>query len=113
MNRAPLFQALLSLLSRDMLHAAKRVKSLEQTDSSVTVAFEDGTDAHFNAVIGADGIFGSVRNCDKGSKSRAWNIRFRIQSNNSLRVSRSIVLPSCFCEGGRPAIYAHSVQPGI
>lgn len=45
-----------------MLHAAKRVKSLEQTDSDVTVAFEDGTDAHFDAVIGADGIFSSVRN---------------------------------------------------
>ena len=24
-----------------------------------------------------------------------------------------MVLSSCFCEGGRPAIYAHSVQPGI
>ena len=54
-----------------------------------------------------------MKTCDKGSKSRAWNIRFRIQSNNSLRVSRSMVLSSCFCEGGRPAIYAHSVQPGI
>lgn len=62
MNRAPLLQALLSLLSGDMLHAAKRVKSLEQTDSDVTVAFEDGTDAHFDAVIGADGIYSSVGN---------------------------------------------------
>ncbi|KAI0010716.1 FAD/NAD(P)-binding domain-containing protein [Xylariaceae sp. FL0662B] len=62
MNRAPLLQALLSLLPGDMLHAGKRVKSLEQTDSGVTVAFEDGTDAHFDAVIGADGIFSFVRN---------------------------------------------------
>ncbi|KAI1370545.1 FAD/NAD(P)-binding domain-containing protein [Hypoxylon crocopeplum] len=36
MNRAPLLQALLSLLPGDLLHAAKRVKSLEQTDSDVT-----------------------------------------------------------------------------
>ncbi|KAI1413395.1 FAD/NAD(P)-binding domain-containing protein [Hypoxylon sp. FL1857] len=62
MNRAPLLQALLSLLPGDILHAAKRVKSLEQTDSDVTVVFEDSTDAHFDAVIGADGIFSSVRN---------------------------------------------------
>lgn len=62
MNRAPLLQALLSLLPKDMLHAGKRVKSLEQTAAGVTVAFEDGTDARFDAVIGADGIFSSIRN---------------------------------------------------
>lgn len=62
MNRAPILQALLSLLPEDMLHAGKRTKSLEQTASGVTVNFDDGTDAHFDAVIGADGIFSSVRN---------------------------------------------------
>ncbi|KAH9904691.1 FAD/NAD(P)-binding domain-containing protein [Xylariomycetidae sp. FL2044] len=61
LNRAPLLQALLSLLSEDMLHAGKRVKSVEQDDSGVTLAFEDGTNSHFDAVIGADGIFSSIR----------------------------------------------------
>ncbi|KAK6860431.1 FAD/NAD(P)-binding domain-containing protein [Apiospora arundinis] len=62
LNRAPLLQTLLSLLPRDILHARKRVRSVEQTEGGVTVAFEDNTDAQFDAVIGADGIFSSVRN---------------------------------------------------
>ncbi|KAK8080942.1 hypothetical protein PG997_008760, partial [Apiospora hydei] len=62
MNRAPLLQTLLSLLPQDILHANKRVKSVGQTEGGVTVSFEDGTDAQFDAVIGADGIFSSVRN---------------------------------------------------
>ncbi|KAK6829490.1 hypothetical protein PG987_010074 [Apiospora arundinis] len=62
LNRAPLLQTLLSLLPKDILHARKRVRSVEQTEGGVTVAFEDNTDALFDAVIGADGIFSSVRN---------------------------------------------------
>lgn len=63
MNRAGLLEALLAKLPGDILHAKKRVKSLEQAASGgVTVAFEDGTDAQFDAVIGADGIFSAVRN---------------------------------------------------
>ncbi|KAI1394474.1 FAD/NAD(P)-binding domain-containing protein [Hypoxylon trugodes] len=72
LNRAPLLQALLSLLPGNMLHAAKRVRSLEQSDSGVTVAFEDGTDAHFDAVIGADGIFSSIRNFVVGEKPEKY-----------------------------------------
>jgi salicylate hydroxylase len=62
MNRAGLLQVLLSQLPKELLHAKKRVKSIEQTSSGVTVVFEDTTNAHFDAVIGADGIFSAVRN---------------------------------------------------
>ncbi|KAK8124243.1 uncharacterized protein PG998_000002 [Apiospora kogelbergensis] len=83
MNRASLLQTLLSLLPRDILHAGKRVTSLEQTESEVRVAFEDGTVTQFDAVIGADGIFSSVRNHvigDEAQKHAAspagwWDIR--------------------------------------
>lgn len=83
MNRAGLLQALLAQLSEDILHSNKRLKSLEQTASGVTVAFEDGTDAHFDAVIGADGIFSAVRNhvlgdeCEKHAASPGgwWDCR--------------------------------------
>ncbi|KAI0189055.1 FAD/NAD(P)-binding domain-containing protein [Astrocystis sublimbata] len=61
LSRAPLLQTLLSLLPKDKLHAGKRLQSLEQSVSEVVVAFEDGTSAHFDAVVGADGIFSSVR----------------------------------------------------
>ena len=62
MGRAGLLDALLSQVQSDILHVSKRVKSLDQTDSIVQVAFEDGSEAHFDAVIGADGIFSTVRN---------------------------------------------------
>ncbi|GAW17103.1 hypothetical protein ANO14919_065530 [Xylariales sp. No.14919] len=71
MNRAPLLQTLLSLLPKEMLHAGKRLKSLEQIDSGVRVTFEDGTNEHFDAVIGADGIFSSVRDHVLGGKEHA------------------------------------------
>ncbi|KAI1348436.1 FAD/NAD(P)-binding domain-containing protein [Xylaria sp. FL0043] len=71
MNRAPLLQTLLSLLPKEMLHAGKRLKSLEQIDSGVRATFEDGTDEHFDALIGADGIFSSVRDHLLGGKEHA------------------------------------------
>jgi salicylate hydroxylase len=72
MNREALLRVLLSLLSGDMLHAGKRVKSLTQTTSGVTLAFEDGTDAQLDAVIGADGIFSSVRKHVVGTESEKY-----------------------------------------
>ncbi|KAI1800519.1 FAD/NAD(P)-binding domain-containing protein [Daldinia bambusicola] len=72
LNRAPFLEALLSLLPGEMLHAGKRVKSLDQTASGVTIAFEDGTDAHFDAVIGADGIFSSTRNYVVGEEPEKY-----------------------------------------
>ncbi|KAK7955145.1 salicylate hydroxylase [Apiospora saccharicola] len=69
MNRASLLQTLLSLLPQDILHAQKRVKSVQQMEGGVTVAFEDGTDAQFDALIGADGIFSAVRNHVMGKEA--------------------------------------------
>ncbi|KAI0015517.1 FAD/NAD(P)-binding domain-containing protein [Xylariomycetidae sp. FL0641] len=89
MNRAPLLQTLLSLLSEDMLHAGRRLKSLEQSDAGVAATFEDGTDAHFDAVIGADGIFSSVRDHVLGGKEYAaspagwWDCRHLVPFDNA------------------------------
>lgn len=54
-----------------MLHAGKRLKSLDQIDSGVRVRFEDGTNEHFDAVTSADGIFSSVRDHVLGGKDHA------------------------------------------
>ncbi|KAH8891216.1 salicylate hydroxylase [Thozetella sp. PMI_491] len=61
MNRAPLLRELVALLPGEILHAGKKLTSLEQTASGVTITFADGSTAYFDAVIGADGIFSTVR----------------------------------------------------
>lgn len=60
MTRGPLLKTLLSLLPQDILHTGKKLASIEQTND-VEITFEDGTIVHFDAVIGADGIFSTVR----------------------------------------------------
>ncbi|KAI1085418.1 FAD/NAD(P)-binding domain-containing protein [Whalleya microplaca] len=43
------------------LHPSKKLIKIIQMDSGIDLAFEDGTTDRLDAVIGADGIFGSVR----------------------------------------------------
>ncbi|KAI1849071.1 hypothetical protein JX265_013086 [Neoarthrinium moseri] len=61
MNRASMLKALLELLPSEILHAGKKLLALEQTDSALQLSFQDGVTLSFDAVIGADGIFSSVR----------------------------------------------------
>ncbi|KAI1868447.1 uncharacterized protein JN550_006363 [Neoarthrinium moseri] len=61
MNRASMLKALLELLPSEILHAGKKLLALEQSDSALQLTFQDGVTLSFDAVIGADGIFSSVR----------------------------------------------------
>ncbi|KAG9255696.1 salicylate hydroxylase [Emericellopsis atlantica] len=61
-RRASLLRELLAPLPQDVLHPNKRLDAITpQDDGSVAVSFADGTVHTFDAVIGADGIFSSVR----------------------------------------------------
>ncbi|KAI1758264.1 salicylate hydroxylase [Xylaria castorea] len=62
-HRASLLRELLAPLPNNMLHANKRLVGIDTSNLSarIEVEFEDGTKDHFDAVIGADGIFSSVR----------------------------------------------------
>ncbi|KAI0864615.1 salicylate hydroxylase [Xylaria cubensis] len=62
-HRASLLRELLAPLPNDILHAHKRLVGINSRDKSarIEVEFEDGTKDYFDAVIGADGIFSSVR----------------------------------------------------
>lgn len=60
-HRADLLSALSDAFPVEHVHFAKRAERVEQNDSSVTVHFRDGTNAHFDALIGADGIHSVVR----------------------------------------------------
>ncbi|CAG9983352.1 unnamed protein product [Clonostachys byssicola] len=60
-HRASLLRELLAPLPESILHPNKKMISIVKTDAGVKVYFADGTDYEFDAVIGADGVFGTVR----------------------------------------------------
>ncbi|KAI0185281.1 salicylate hydroxylase [Xylaria flabelliformis] len=84
-HRASLLRELVSPLPQDILHPNKRLSSIKPVPGThhIEVAFEDGTKGEFDGVIGADGIFGSVRSHvlqDKAQKYAAtpagfWDCR--------------------------------------
>lgn len=62
MHRASLLRELLAPLPAERLHASKALSDITATAAGdVQVTFRDGQSESFHAVIGADGIFSSVR----------------------------------------------------
>ncbi|RDA90086.1 hypothetical protein CP533_5562 [Ophiocordyceps camponoti-saundersi (nom. inval.)] len=65
-HRASLLRELMAPLPRDRLHPGKKLQKVEvaapsQQRDSMRLTFDDGTVECFDAVIGADGVFGFVR----------------------------------------------------
>ncbi|KAI0531670.1 salicylate hydroxylase [Xylaria digitata] len=62
-HRASLLRELVASLPRNILHPNKRLTSINALPGThrVKIAFEDGTKDEFDSVIGADGIFSTVR----------------------------------------------------
>jgi 2-polyprenyl-6-methoxyphenol hydroxylase-like FAD-dependent oxidoreductase len=61
MHRADLHEALASVLPADIIELRKRLTGLDETRGQVTLTFDDGSRAHADAAIGADGIHSIVR----------------------------------------------------
>jgi salicylate hydroxylase len=55
-HRGHLHAALQEHVPRDSVHLGKKVARAAATDDGVTLYFEDGTQAHGDLLIGADGI---------------------------------------------------------
>jgi 2-polyprenyl-6-methoxyphenol hydroxylase-like FAD-dependent oxidoreductase len=60
-HRGRLQQVLLSEIDNSKVHLNKRLESVQQIDSKVKVAFQDGSSVEGDIVIGADGIKSTVR----------------------------------------------------
>ncbi|OAA70708.1 salicylate hydroxylase [Cordyceps fumosorosea ARSEF 2679] len=60
-HRAALLSALVAPLPKAALHVNKKLETVSVQGSKINLAFSDGATETFDAVIGADGIFGSVR----------------------------------------------------
>lgn len=73
-HRAHLHQALLQHVPREIIHLGKRLVGVEVVAETIVVAFEDGTTALGDLLIGADGINSKVR--------KAFNPDFRLSYTN-------------------------------
>src|SRR4030088_946161 len=61
MHRADLHDALAAVVPEEIIHLDKKLARLEQRGGQVTLTFPDGTRAHADAVVGADGVHSVVR----------------------------------------------------
>jgi len=61
MHRGDLHEALVSSLPSDVIELQKTLVGLDESDGHVTLAFEDGSSARADLVIGADGVHSTVR----------------------------------------------------
>ena len=61
MHRADLHEALVSILPPEIIEVRKKLVGLDERAGQVTLAFEDGSSARADAVIGADGVHSIVR----------------------------------------------------
>jgi 2-polyprenyl-6-methoxyphenol hydroxylase-like FAD-dependent oxidoreductase len=66
MHRADLHAALLSALPAAIIDRNKKLVGLDQAAGRVTLTFADGSHAHADAVVGADGIHSAVRDIISG-----------------------------------------------
>ncbi|MDP3833311.1 MAG: FAD-dependent monooxygenase [Hydrogenophaga sp.] len=60
-HRADIINALAENFPLENIQFEKRLKSLTQNDAGVSLRFEDGSEARFDVVVGADGIHSRVR----------------------------------------------------
>ncbi|OTA93174.1 hypothetical protein M434DRAFT_11843 [Hypoxylon sp. CO27-5] len=60
-HRASLLRELLVPLPEEHLHSNKKLTGIAEAHDGVELTFQDSTTSRFDAIIGADGIFGSVR----------------------------------------------------
>ena len=61
LHRAALLQELLEPIPKDRLHAGKKLAEIQRYQERLLLKFEDGSEVQADALIGADGVFGSVR----------------------------------------------------
>ena len=86
-HRAAFLNGLLSSIPREIMHANKKLTRIDDTinEEGVTLHFQDGTEEHVDAVVGADGIHGHSRKHILGDHPSAnasfagyWDCRFLV-----------------------------------
>ncbi len=89
MHRGDLHDALASAVAPQSVHLGKKLISLDQRAGRVALTFADGTTAHADAVVGADGVHSQVRDILFGAE----------QPYNKGRVAYRAVFPAALMGG--------------
>ncbi|OFW35233.1 MAG: hypothetical protein A3F70_07860 [Acidobacteria bacterium RIFCSPLOWO2_12_FULL_67_14] len=82
MHRGDLHEALLAGVPAASVHLQKKLAGIDERGSQVRLSFEDGTSAHADLLIGADGVHSIVRDIIVGPDEPihklygydAWNV---------------------------------------
>ncbi|KAF3068399.1 Salicylate hydroxylase [Daldinia childiae] len=61
LRRSRLLSEIITQIPEETIHTGKKLVTISSNGDGVEANFEDGTKGQFDAVIGADGIFGNVR----------------------------------------------------
>ena len=61
LHRGDLHEALVSLVPPEVIHMNRKLAAFEQNSAGVTLFFVDGSRAHADAIVGADGVHSVVR----------------------------------------------------
>jgi salicylate hydroxylase/6-hydroxynicotinate 3-monooxygenase len=75
MHRGDLHAALVSVVPSEVVHLGKKLVGVDQGAGQVTLAFEDGTGARADALIGADGVHSFVRDLVVGPDMPIHKVR--------------------------------------
>ncbi len=89
MHRGTLHEALVATVPPELIHLDKKLIGLEPRADGVELAFADGSRAHADAVIGADGVHSTVRDILLGPE----------QPLNKGRVAYRAVYPAALLSG--------------
>jgi salicylate hydroxylase/6-hydroxynicotinate 3-monooxygenase len=73
MHRATLHGALAAVVPSELVHLGKKLVGLAQRDGGVDLSFADGSRAHADVVIGADGVHSAVRDLILGAEQKPYN----------------------------------------
>jgi 6-hydroxynicotinate 3-monooxygenase len=95
MHRGDLHAALFSAVPPELIAYEKKLTGLDRQGSGVTLRFADGTNAHADAVVGADGVHSLVREILLGPEKPKFTGRVAHRTVFPAELMGDFVVDSC------------------
>jgi 6-hydroxynicotinate 3-monooxygenase len=91
-RRGDLHAGLISTLTEGSVHFGKRLLSLDQSGSAVNLAFDDGSSAQADIVIGADGLRSKTRELLHGAERPRFSAQVAFRASYPIGLLRDEVV---------------------